>query len=175
MTPQEKAWKAWGRIIAKAWSNSQFKEYLINHPKQVLAAEGIDIPSAITVEVVEESEAELQHQWQPFNLTIPCGVPLIIPADFEVQIERREPVDSPSELIGRQKLVVSLEIPGIKIQVEQNTDKRIDSLILTLRLPRQQRISEISQGALEGMNLGLEELISDSGQGGCKPLLNIPR
>lgn len=175
MTPQEKAWKAWGRIIARAWSSQEFKEELMNHPKQILEAEGISIPPSINIEVMEESESESQQVWYPLKLTLPCGVPLTIPTGVEVQIERREPIDAPSELIGEQKLVISLEIPGIKIQVEPNNDKRINSIILTLRLPSRQRTPEISQEAIERMSFGLEEFIIDSGQDGCNQKLGIKR
>jgi len=49
-----------GAVVAKASSDSDFKKRLLTNPAAVLTAEGVVIPSGMTVKVVENT-AELVH------------------------------------------------------------------------------------------------------------------
>jgi len=43
----------WAKIVAKAWSDPEFKARLVNDPEDVLTSHGIEIPSGMHVEVNE--------------------------------------------------------------------------------------------------------------------------
>ena len=43
------------QIIAKCWEDPQFKDQLKNHPTEVLAQQGIAIPSEKKIEVLENT------------------------------------------------------------------------------------------------------------------------
>jgi hypothetical protein len=47
--------KAWGRVLAKAWTDGTFKQSLIADPAGVLKENGIEMPAHVTVKVVEDS------------------------------------------------------------------------------------------------------------------------
>jgi hypothetical protein len=44
------------KVIAKAWSDPQFKARLLTDPMSVLAAEGIAVPPGITVRLLENTD-----------------------------------------------------------------------------------------------------------------------
>ncbi|MFV3127224.1 NHLP leader peptide family RiPP precursor [Niveispirillum sp. KHB5.9] len=54
MTHDEKA-AAYGRIVAKAWSDEGFKARLMADPMAVLTEEGMEMPAGLTVSVVENT------------------------------------------------------------------------------------------------------------------------
>ena len=52
------------RVIAKAWADEDFRAALMADPRAALAAEGIELPEGVTLNVVENSE-------QVLNLVLP--------------------------------------------------------------------------------------------------------
>ena len=44
-----------GKVIAKAWSDADFKARLLANPAQTLQAEGIEIPDGVKVNIVENT------------------------------------------------------------------------------------------------------------------------
>ena len=52
--------KAWGKLVAKAWSDPLFKKRLLTDPAAVLKENGIDVPPDVVVRVVEDS-AKICH------------------------------------------------------------------------------------------------------------------
>ncbi|HEV2438727.1 MAG TPA: NHLP leader peptide family RiPP precursor [bacterium] len=55
--PRQAEWvKKMAQLVAKAWSDPGFKKQLLSNPKQVLAANGIDVPAGMDVRLVENSE-----------------------------------------------------------------------------------------------------------------------
>jgi nitrile hydratase len=49
--------KQWAKIVAKAWADEDYKQRLLDDPKAVLAAEGIELPD-IDIKVVEATEKQ---------------------------------------------------------------------------------------------------------------------
>ena len=47
--------KKMGQIIAKAWSDENFKHQLVANPAAVLKAEGVEIPAGVAVRVMENT------------------------------------------------------------------------------------------------------------------------
>jgi hypothetical protein len=47
--------KAWGKVVARAWSDELFKTRLLADPKTVLKENGIEVPADVTFKVVEDS------------------------------------------------------------------------------------------------------------------------
>lgn len=56
--------KKMGKVIAKAWSDADFKARLLANAAETLQAEGIEIPAGVKVDVVENTS---EH----FYLVIP--------------------------------------------------------------------------------------------------------
>ncbi len=52
---QERA-KAYGRIVAKAWGDEDFKQRLLADPKATLQAEGLSFPEGAEVRVLESTD-----------------------------------------------------------------------------------------------------------------------
>lgn len=48
--------KKWAEIVAKAWTDDEFKAKLLSHPDQVLAKYGFSHPSKVKFKVVEDTE-----------------------------------------------------------------------------------------------------------------------
>ena len=46
----------YGKVVAKAWSDSAFKAKLLKDPHAVLIEAGIEVPAGVSVKVVEETE-----------------------------------------------------------------------------------------------------------------------
>lgn len=51
----EQLQKAWGKVVARAWSDVAFKKRLLSNPVKVLKENGIQSPPDVTVKVVEDS------------------------------------------------------------------------------------------------------------------------
>jgi hypothetical protein len=51
----EEIQKAWGKVVARAWSDEAFKKQLLANPIEVLKANGVDLPPEVAVKVVEDS------------------------------------------------------------------------------------------------------------------------
>ena len=49
---------AYAKAVAKAWSDTAYKEQLLNDPRAALASAGIDIPSEVEISVVEDSDSK---------------------------------------------------------------------------------------------------------------------
>lgn len=56
--------KMCSKIVAKAWSDPQFKEQLLKNPEKVLREQGIEIPEGKQITVCENTESQ-------FYLVIP--------------------------------------------------------------------------------------------------------
>jgi len=52
--------KAYGRIVAKAWADEDFKQRLLSDPTTVLKENGINVPEGVQFKVVE-STGSLVH------------------------------------------------------------------------------------------------------------------
>ena len=51
---------AYGKAVARAWSDAEYKDQLLNDPRAALASAGIDIPSEIEISILEDS-ADKKH------------------------------------------------------------------------------------------------------------------
>ena len=51
---------AYGKAVARAWSDAAYKDQLLNDPRAALASAGIDIPSEIEISILEDS-ADKKH------------------------------------------------------------------------------------------------------------------
>jgi hypothetical protein len=61
---REETNKKMGQVIAKAWSDAEFKARLLANPAETLQSEGIEIPAGVKVNAVENTQ---EH----FHLVIP--------------------------------------------------------------------------------------------------------
>ena len=61
---QQEQGKKLGQIIAKYWADEGFKQKLVTNPVATLKAEGVDVPSGVSVKVLENSD-------KVFHLVIP--------------------------------------------------------------------------------------------------------
>ena len=52
---EEKYQEAFAKIVAKAWSDAEFKRKLIAEPNAVLTENGIAVPAGITIKIVEDT------------------------------------------------------------------------------------------------------------------------
>jgi hypothetical protein len=52
---REKTNKKMGQVIAKAWSDAEFKTRLLANPAETLQSEGIEIPAGVKVNAVENT------------------------------------------------------------------------------------------------------------------------
>ncbi|HVA46582.1 MAG TPA: NHLP leader peptide family RiPP precursor [Pirellulales bacterium] len=56
-TLQQGNWqKQWGMLVARAWSDDEFKQRLKDDPAAVLEQEGIDVPLGVRLNVVEDTD-----------------------------------------------------------------------------------------------------------------------
>ncbi len=53
---KEKLSQAYGKIVAKAWSDAEFKKRLLSDPNAVLKEFGVDIPEGIQFMVMEDTD-----------------------------------------------------------------------------------------------------------------------
>lgn len=49
--------RLWGQIVARAWSDEDFKRRLLSEPRVVLAEHGLEVPEGTEVRVVEDTAA----------------------------------------------------------------------------------------------------------------------
>ena len=52
----EEQGKQYGQLIAKAWSDEEFKARLMANPKAAMAEVGMDAPEGVEIEVVESTQ-----------------------------------------------------------------------------------------------------------------------
>ena len=50
---------AYGKVIAQAWSDHEFKVKLLDNPREALADAGIDVPADVDVIVTEQKPGEM--------------------------------------------------------------------------------------------------------------------
>lgn len=55
----------WGQIVGKAWQDDAFKKRLMSNPSAVLKERGLEVPSGMRVQVVEDTDKVI-------HLTIPA-------------------------------------------------------------------------------------------------------
>ncbi len=48
--------RQWGRVIARAWSDEDFKQRLMDDPRGALAECGIDVPDDVDLFVMEDTD-----------------------------------------------------------------------------------------------------------------------
>jgi hypothetical protein len=80
MANQEEQNRQMQQVIAKCWSDDSFKEKLIADPHATLAAEGVEIPEGVKINV-------LSNTADTFHLVIPA-----MPEDGELSEEELEGV-----------------------------------------------------------------------------------
>jgi hypothetical protein len=80
MATQEEQNRQMQQIIAKCWSDDSFKEKLIADPHTTLAAEGVEIPEGVKINV-------LSNTADTFHLVIPA-----MPEDMELSDEELDGV-----------------------------------------------------------------------------------
>ena len=51
----EQLQQAWGKVVAKAWSDELFKKRLLADPAAVLKENGIEVHAEVAVKVIEDS------------------------------------------------------------------------------------------------------------------------
>ena len=61
---QEEFQKTWEKIVAKTWSNPEFKDRLMKNPAGVLESHGIEIPSGMRL-IVNESTKNMCYLTLP--------------------------------------------------------------------------------------------------------------
>ena len=50
---------AWGKVIARSWSDEDYKARLLDNPHAVLTEAGVDVPPDIDVKVVEQMPGQV--------------------------------------------------------------------------------------------------------------------
>lgn len=55
----QKSQKVFSKIIAKSWTDSNYKNRVLNDPLSVLKEEGINIPEGVTITVVEDTPSTM--------------------------------------------------------------------------------------------------------------------
>ena len=53
---KEQFGQAWGKIVAKAWSDEAFKKRLLSEPNAVLKENGVDIPAGVQFKIMEDTD-----------------------------------------------------------------------------------------------------------------------
>ncbi|MGH6896614.1 MAG: NHLP leader peptide family RiPP precursor [Geminicoccaceae bacterium] len=48
---------AYGKVVAKAWSDSAFKAKLLRDPRAALAEAGVPVAAGVTIKVIEDTES----------------------------------------------------------------------------------------------------------------------
>ncbi len=61
----EEAQKNYGKVVAKAWSDEDFKAKLMADPKSVLKENGVEVPDDIEIKVVENSDKQVHFILPP--------------------------------------------------------------------------------------------------------------
>jgi hypothetical protein len=52
--------RLWGQIVARAWSDEEFKQRLIDDPRSVLAEHGIELPGGADLKILEDTD-DMRH------------------------------------------------------------------------------------------------------------------
>lgn len=55
MANKEEMQKSFSKIIAKAWTDDEFKVKLMSDPKAALKENGVDVPDGINLKIVEDT------------------------------------------------------------------------------------------------------------------------
>ncbi|HEV7489152.1 MAG TPA: NHLP leader peptide family RiPP precursor [Thermoanaerobaculia bacterium] len=55
MSAYDKEQKKYAKVIVKAWTDDAFRKQLIANPRQVLEAEGLEIPAGVDITVTPHS------------------------------------------------------------------------------------------------------------------------
>ena len=88
MAELNKQQKQWAKIVAKAWADDEYKQWLFSDPAAVLREEGAELPEGVTFKVLEAKENE---SW------------IVLPP---------KPADVYSAEIGEERLAASLKPPA---------------------------------------------------------------
>lgn len=65
-TAQSQEWdKKWGQIIAKTWTDADFKKRLLSDPAAVLKEYGLTVPPDVKVRVVEDTDTLVHFSLPP--------------------------------------------------------------------------------------------------------------
>ena len=51
--------KAYSKVVAKAWSNSDYKNKLLNDPRAALSDMGLEVPTSLEISVMENSTQKM--------------------------------------------------------------------------------------------------------------------
>lgn len=54
--PSEEQRKKYAEVIAKAWSDENFKKKLLEHPREALKEMGVDVPTSSSIKVCDSSD-----------------------------------------------------------------------------------------------------------------------
>ena len=63
---EDKIQKNYGKLVAKAWADADFKSKLLTDTKTVFQNHGIEVPDGLEVSIVENSEKKR-------HFVLPCG------------------------------------------------------------------------------------------------------
>ncbi len=63
---EDKIQKTYGKLVAKAWADADFKAKLLTDTKTVFRNHGIEVPDGLEVSIVENSERKR-------HFILPCG------------------------------------------------------------------------------------------------------
>lgn len=58
--------KKWAKLVAKAWSDEEFKARLAADPVAVMKENGIDVPDDMEIKILEDTDT-VKHEVIPFN------------------------------------------------------------------------------------------------------------
>ena len=58
MADQDEQAKHWAKIVAKAWTDEDYKQRLMAEPATVLKEEGYEVPEGVKLNVVEATEKQ---------------------------------------------------------------------------------------------------------------------
>ena len=53
---EEKQENTFGKVVAKAWQDEEFKQKLLSNPAEVLKDSGLNVPEGVEVRVVENDD-----------------------------------------------------------------------------------------------------------------------
>jgi len=65
MAEEKDIQRDYGKIVARAWEDEDFKKELLSNPSAVFKANGIDIPEGIEVKVVEDTATTVHFTLPP--------------------------------------------------------------------------------------------------------------
>ena len=59
-TSDQTEWqKAYSKVVAKAWSDSDYKNKLLNDPRAALSDMGLEVPTSLNISVMENSTQKM--------------------------------------------------------------------------------------------------------------------